>query len=205
MKKVILPTLTLLMIITSCTNVEKADLILLNGEVYTMEEDQPWASAVVIKDNKIVAVLDNDRSARKYAGPDTRIVDLEGKFALPGFIDGHTHFDGTGAQLNDANLLAVADEAGLRKEISRVVEILEDGEWITRGLWGAYEQWALGASGADAGSAERWMPDRRMIDDLTPDNPCLLRSFDGKWFLANSLAMELSGVDHMYPGRYGEG
>ena len=187
------------MAVTSCLNVEKADLILLNGEVYTMEKDQPWVSAVVIKDNKIVAVLDNDRSARKYSGLETRVVDLEGKFALPGFIDGHTHFDGTGAQLNDANLLAVADEAGLRKEIARVVNILEDGEWITRGLWGAYEQWALGASGADAGSAERWMPDRRMIDDLIPNNPCLLRSFDGKWLLANTLALELSGVDHMYP------
>ena len=199
MKKIILPALLLQMIITSCSNIEKADLILLNGEVYTMEKDQPWVSAVVIKDNKIVAVLDNDRSARKYSGLETRVVDLEGKFALPGFIDGHTHFDGTGAQLNDANLLAVADEAGLRKEIARVVNILEDGEWITRGLWGAYEQWALGASGADAGSAERWMPDRRMIDDLIPNNPCLLRSFDGKWLLANTLALELSGVDHMYP------
>ena len=101
------------MIITSCSNIEKADLILLNAEVYSMEEDQPWASAMAIKDNKIVAVLENDKSARKYSGPETRVIDLEGKFVLPGFIDGHTHFDGTGAQLNDANLLAVADEAGL--------------------------------------------------------------------------------------------
>lgn len=199
MKKIILPTLTLLMIITSCTNVEKADLILLNGEIYTMEEDQPWASAIVIDGNKITAVLANGRTAKKYTGPDTRVVDLEGKFVLPGFIDGHTHFDGTGAQLNDANLLAVADEAGLRKEISRVVENLEDGEWITRGLWGAYEQWALGANESGTSPIERWKPDRRMIDDLSPHNPCLLQSFDGKWFLANTLALELSGVDHMYP------
>jgi predicted amidohydrolase YtcJ len=153
----------------------------------------------VIKENKIVAVFENDRLSRKFAGPDTRIVDLEGKFVLPGFIDAHTHFDGAGAQLNDANLLAVADEEGLRKEIARVVNILEDGEWITRGLWGAYEQWALGASEAGTGPAARWMPDRRMIDDLTPENPCLLRSFDGEWFLANTLALEISGVIHMYP------
>ena len=120
--------------ITSCSNIEEADLILLNAEVYTMEEDQPWASAIAISANKILAVLENDRAARKYAGPDTRVVDLHGKFVLPGFIDGHTHFDGTGAQLNDANLLAVSDETGLRKEISRVVDILEDGERITSGL-----------------------------------------------------------------------
>ncbi len=164
-----------------------------------MEEDQPWASAIVISGNEIIAVLEEDRYTRRYAGLDTRIVDLHGKFVLPGFIDGHTHFDGTGAQLNDANLLSVADEEGLRKEIARVVDILEDGEWITRGLWGAYEQWEMGASESGTGPSERWMPDRRMIDDLTPDNPCLLSSFDGKWFLANTLALELSGVDHMYP------
>ena len=199
MKKIILLASILAMASLSCSKMEKADLILLNAEVYTMEEDQPWASAIVIKENEIIAVLDNDRSSGKYVGPDTRVVDLEGKFLLPGFIDGHTHFDGTGAQFNDANLLAVADDDGLRKEITRVVDILEDGEWITRGLWGAYEQWALGASGAGAGSGERWMPDRQMIDDLTPDNPCLLRSFDGIWFLANTLALEISGVDHMYP------
>ena len=199
MNKITLLTSILIIASVSCTKVEKADLILLNAEVYTMEEDQPWASAIIISENKIIAVLENDRTAMKYAGPDTRIADLEGKFVLPGFIDGHTHFDGTGAQLNDANLLAVADEAGLREEIARVVNILEDGDWITRGLWGAYEQWALGASGAGAGSGEKWMPDRQMIDDLTPDNPCLLWSFDRKWFLANTLAMEISGVDHMYP------
>ena len=186
-------------IIFSCSPVEQADLILLNGDVYTMEEDQPWASAVVIKGHKIIAVPERDRAAGKYAGPDTRIIDLEGKFVLPGFIDGHTHFDGTGALLNDANLLAVSDEKGLRQEMARVVEILDDGEWITRGLWGAYEQWALGASTAGSGPSERWKPDRWMIDDLTPDNPCLLQSFDGEWFLANSLAMQISGVDHMYP------
>jgi predicted amidohydrolase YtcJ len=199
MKKPILLASILIIAAVSCTKVEKADLILLNAKVYTMEEDQPWASAIVIDENNITAVLENDRSAMKYGGPGTRVVDLDGKFVLPGFIDAHTHFDGTGAQLNDANLLAVADEEGLRKEIARVVDILQDGEWITRGLWGAYEQWALGASGAGAGSGERWMPDRQMIDDLTPDNPCLLRSFDGEWFLANTLAMEISGVDHMYP------
>jgi predicted amidohydrolase YtcJ len=168
MKKIILSPFIFFLLITSCYRIEEADLILMNAEVYTMEEGQPWASAIVISGNEIVAILEEDCSARRYAGPDTRIVDLHGKFVLPGFIDGHTHFDGTGAQLNDANLLAVADEKGLRKEIARVVDILEDGEWITRGFWSAYEQWAMGASESGAGPVERWMPDRRMIDDLTP-------------------------------------
>jgi hypothetical protein len=96
MRKLI-PSLYMICILAvSCTQNEVADLILMNGKVYTLEADQPWASAVVIRENKIISVLNNDRAARKYSGPATRVVDLEGKFVVPGFIDGHTHFDGTG-------------------------------------------------------------------------------------------------------------
>ncbi len=61
-----------------------ADLILLNGEVYTMEEDHPWASAVVVTGNRITAVLDDDAEAEAYRGPDTKVIDLQGKFVVPG-------------------------------------------------------------------------------------------------------------------------
>ena len=192
MKAFIYACLAFAMMALSCQRIEKADLILVNGEVYTMEESQAWASAIAIKGNMIVAVLENDSEAKKYEGPETRVIDLEGKFLTPGFIDGHTHFNGAGAQLNDANLLAVSDKEGLRTEITRVVGILGEGEWITRGLWGAYEQWAMGASSAGNTATERWMPDRWMIDDLTPQNPCLLRSFDGRYFLANGFIRSCS-------------
>ena len=62
-----------------------ADLILINGEVYTMEEDQPWASAVVITGNTITAVIDNNESADAYRDENTRVIDLKGKFVVPGF------------------------------------------------------------------------------------------------------------------------
>ncbi len=171
-----------------------ADLILLNGDVYTMEEEQPWASSIVITGNKITGVFDNKAQAQKYVGSDTRVVDLKGKFVLPGFIDGHVHFNSAGALINDANLLAVSDEEGLRKEIKRVVDILDDGEWITGGLWGAYEQWILGAAEASSEKKERWVPNRHMVDDLTENNPCLLNNFDRTMFLANSMALEESGL-----------
>lgn len=178
---------------------EPADLILSNARIYTMEEDQPWAEAVAIKGNKILAVLSNNGQIKSYTGADTRIIDLEGKFVLPGFIDAHTHFSGAGALLQDANLLAVSDREGLRKELERVVNNLDPGEWITGGLWGAYEQWALGSSGTEEGLQEKWKPDRWMIDDLTPDNPVLLWNFDRSMFLANTLALELSGAITTYP------
>lgn len=188
-------------LISSCTSspAEEADLILSNARIYTMEEDRVWATGIAIKGNEILAVLSHKSQAKKYSGSETRIIDLEGKFVLPGFIDGHTHFNGAGALIQDVNLLAVSDTEGLRNEIWRVAQNLSPGEWITGGLWGAYEQWAMGAAEAENGTVERWKPDRWMIDDLSPDNPVLLWNFDRSMFLANTLALELSGAINTYP------
>jgi predicted amidohydrolase YtcJ len=172
-----------------------ADLILSNGAVYTMEEDHPWASTVVITGNEITAVLDDDAGADMYRGPDTRVIDLEGKFVVPGFIDGHVHFNGAGGLINDANLMAVADDAGLRQEMERVTGILDEGEWITGGLWGAYEEWALGAQGAGEKREARWEPDRWTIDDVTVNHPALLSSFDQELYLANTAALRAAGLE----------
>ncbi len=179
---------------TACKK-QPADLVLVNGEVFTMEEEQPWATGIVIRGNQILAVLQKSREARKFIGPDTRVIDLEGSFVLPGFIDGHVHFNSAGSLINDANLMAVADEDGLSKEIRRVVDILDDGEWITGGLWGAYEQWALGASETSGESGGRWEPNRWMIDELTEKNPCLLYNFDRTMYLANSAALAKAGIE----------
>lgn len=172
-----------------------ADLILINGDVYTMEEDHSWASAIVVTGNRITAVLDDGRETDAYRGPDTRVVDLEGKFVVPGFIDAHVHFNNAGSLINDANLMAVADDQGLVEEMRRVVGILEEGEWITGGLWGAYEEWSLGAEGAGAKKEARWEPNRRTIDEITAAYPCLLSSFDGELFLANTVALRAAGLD----------
>ena len=193
----LLPVLSLLLLPLSCTtpNEQAADLILTNAAVYTLEEDQPWASTVVIKENRITAVLDEAASFDQFEGPATQVINLEGKFMVPGFIDAHTHFSSAGALLVDVNLLKVSDDEGLRAELQRVVGVLEAGEWITGGLWGAYEQWAEGTAEASARTVSRWKPTRQVIDDLTPQNPCLLRSFDSELFLANTLALEAAGLE----------
>jgi predicted amidohydrolase YtcJ len=167
-----------------------------NGEVYTMEEDHPWAAAVVITGNKITAVLDSSDRLAPYIGPDTRVIDLKGKFVIPGFIDGHVHFNGAGALINDANLMTTADDEGLEKEMRRVMNILEEGEWISGGLWGAYEQWALGAAESGEKKKQRWEPSRYVIDAITAKNPCLLNSFDYELYLANTAALEAAGLEN---------
>lgn len=173
-----------------------ADLVLLNGDVYTVNPDNPENSALVIKGNKIEAVCQKDRKAKRYIGEGTKVIDLEGSFVVPGIIDAHVHFNSAGELINDANLMTVSDGLGLREEISRVVEILEEGEWITGGLWGAYEEWALGDSGEEEkDKKEPWKPDRLMIDDLTPEHPCFLCRYDYKVWLANTAALKAAGLE----------
>ncbi len=194
MKKSILFVLFLSFVLHISCTMKKADIILTNCEVYTMEEERPWASGVVITGNRITAVLDRSSSIERFVGPGTRVIDLGGRFVLPGFIDAHVHFNRAGSLINDANLMTVSDDRGLRKEIERVVNIIDDGEWITGGLWGAYEQWELGASKAGSKKKRRWEPDRRTIDDITEKNPCLLNSYDYELYLANTAALKAAGL-----------
>ncbi|MDI6846319.1 MAG: amidohydrolase, partial [Candidatus Saccharicenans sp.] len=105
--------------------------------------------------------------------------------------------------INDANLMKVSDEHGLRREIGRVVQLLDKDEWITGGLWGAYEQWAEGDSGQTSSLAKKepWRPHRRMIDDLTPENPVFICRFDYQEWLANTAALRAAGLDRkILPG-----
>jgi predicted amidohydrolase YtcJ len=183
-------------LLASCAKeAPRADLVLLNGEITTMEAAAPAARALAVKGDTILAVCATGEEAEALIGPATKVVDLRGGWAVPGIIDGHVHFNQAGALILDANLMTVSDEAGLRNEVARVAGLLEDGEWITGGLYGAYEQWALGEAGT-AGSPKRapWRPRRAMIDDLTPANPCFLCRFDFAEWLANTPALQAAGL-----------
>lgn len=181
---------------SSCMKKPPADLVLLNGAIFTVDADNSMASALVISGNKITKVCAKDSEAEKYIGDETRVIDLGGTFVTPGIIDGHVHFGGAGGLINNANLMTVSSEKGLQKEIRRVVQILDDGEWITRGLWGAYEQWALAETGEEESEKKKmWRPNRSMIDELTPDNPCFLCRFDNREWLANTPALHAAGLE----------
>ncbi len=183
---------------TSCKKepITSADLVLLNGEIFTADAENPSAKGLAVTGNKISAVISDDTKLQEYIGSKTEVIDLEGKFVTPGIIDGHVHFNRAGSLIIDANLMTVSDEAGLRAEIGRVVALLEQDEWITGGLWGAYEQWSLGDTGEVATEKkDAWRPTRSMIDDLTPKNPCLLCRFDYKEWLANTAALKAAGLE----------
>jgi predicted amidohydrolase YtcJ len=179
---------------------DTADLILTGGTVWTGNDAQPRAEAVAVRGNRVIAVGSASEIARMQ-GADTRVVELDGRFVSPGFIDNHTHFNSAGALLLGANLLDVADEAGLRERVGEATTRVPSGAWLTGGDWGAYEEWEMGSAGqADRESHEPFSPDRSMIDDITPEHPILLNRWDRSAFLVNGRAIDAAGVDCSWSG-----
>ena len=123
-----------------------ADLILLNGRVYTVDATKPWAEAIAIRGSRVVAVGSN-ADIRMSAGSGTRTIDLKGAFVAPGFNDAHVHIDSTGALLVGVNLLDVHEPKTFSTRMRDAAGRLPKGSWITRGDWGAYEQWGAGSAG----------------------------------------------------------
>ena len=173
-----------------------ADLILHSGRLWTGDDAFPSAAALAIRGNEIVAV-GSDADIIALRGADTRVIDLDGRFVSPGFIDNHTHFNRAGELLLGVNLLEVSDAEGLVRAVGDAADRLPEGAWMTGGMWGAYEEWAMSSSGRDAaaGGAELFRPDRSLIDGVSPDNPAILWNWDRSQYLANAAALERSGVE----------
>jgi predicted amidohydrolase YtcJ len=172
------------------------DLALVNGRIYTLDAARPWAEALAIVGSRIVTVGSTEE-VRRSAGPATRVIDLDGAFALPGFNDAHVHVESTGALLVGVNLLDVHEPVAFRERIRQAAGRLPKGSWITRGEWGAYERWAAGSSGAaarTAAGAGPFTPSRDLIDEVTAEHPVLVNRFDRSMFLANTLALKLAGI-----------
>ena len=195
----------LLAIGSGLSQAQEADLVLTNGAIWTVDADQPWASAVAVADERFVFVGATEDVAR-YVGPGTEVIDLAGAFVTAGFNDNHVHFASTGRLLYGLNLLDVADEASFVERVREVHQRYAPGSWMTGGDWSAYETWAEGAV-AEAGRTVNpddlygnfFLPDRRMIDSFTADRPVLVRRFDRKVYLANSAALAAAGIDRTTP------
>jgi predicted amidohydrolase YtcJ len=171
------------------------DLLLLNGRVYTGDPARPWAQAIAVSGERIAAV-GASAELRAWAGPKTRVLDLRGAFVSPGFNDGHVHVDSTGALLTGANLLDVHERGRFVERIQGAAQRLPKGSWITRGDWGAYENWAAGSAGgtAAAGASGPFLPDRSYVDPVTPDHPVFVQRFDRSAYFANALALRAAGI-----------
>ena len=181
---------------------QEADVIFSGGRVWTGDSANPWAEAVAVSGNRIVAV-GSDEDVASFRGSDTRVIDLDGRFLSPGFIDNHTHFSRAGELLLGINLLEVSDEEGLVAEVREAAARLPEGAWMTGGSWGAYEQWAQSSAGREGDPVEPetlFRPDRSSIDPVSPRNPALLWNWDRSQYVANGAALEAAGADCTWEG-----
>jgi predicted amidohydrolase YtcJ len=171
----------------ACTRVsEMADLVLLNGSVWTGENSRPWAEAIAAKGDKIISVgLSND--VRKFVGRHTRVLDLKGELVLPGFIDSHTHFLSGGFSLLSVRLREAASKQEFVARIEEKATRSGPGEWILNGDWDQQQ------------FDPPELPRRDWIDTVTPDNPVCVNRHDGHMILANSLALRLAGITRDTP------
>jgi predicted amidohydrolase YtcJ len=163
-----------------------ADLVLLNGKIWTVNDARPEAEAVACRGSQIVAVGSNDE-VRRLAGPRTRVVDLQGRRVVPGFNDAHVHFYNGGAGLASVQLRDAQSEAEFRWRIQDFAAKSPKGRWILEGNWD-HESWSPAR-----------LPTRQLIDDVTPDHPVFVQRLDGHMALANSLALRLAGVTRETP------
>ena len=170
---------------------EPADLILHNGFIWTVDSKNSTAQAVAIRDGRFIAVGSN-RGVLKLRGPRTEVIDLAGRFALPGFNDNHVHFQ-SAAQFLEFNVMAVSTQEEFIRRVKEVIASLPKGEWVVGGFWGAYDQWAAGSAGG--GGRAAFNPDMRLVEEITRNYPVFIRKFDDSEFAANSSALRAASLD----------
>lgn len=158
-----------------------ADLVLLNGRIWTGSAAQPEAEAVACLGGKIAAV-GGTAEIRRWIGPRTRVIDLQGKRLVPGFNDAHVHFVDGGQGLASVQLRDAPTEREFRDRIARFAARLAPGRWILNGNWD-HENWTPAR-----------LPTRQLIDEGTANNPVFINRLDGHMALANTAALKLAGV-----------
>ena len=157
----------------------QVDTILTNGRIHTLNPEQPEAEALAVRAGVIVAVGNADTVA-SLAGRQTEIVDLNGKAVLPGFHDLHVHPLFAGVRQTECTIPQGSTLEQIQHEVQACIGRTDGGGWVTGGQWDAH---AIGQ-----------VPDRSMLDGISPDTPILLSDTSGHSAWANSRALAIAGV-----------
>lgn len=155
----------------------RAQLVLVGGVIHTQDPEQPKVSALAIRDGRIAA-LGTDEALAAWIGPDTKVVGLAGRTAVPGLVDAHMHLTGLGTRHLTLDLVGTKSLAEVQKKVAGAVLKAPPGQWILGRGWDQND-WA----------EHTGFPAAADLDSLSPDNPVALTRVDGHAVWANSLAM----------------
>jgi predicted amidohydrolase YtcJ len=167
-------------LLSSCGSMKKADLIVVNGRIYTVDSAFSVAESFAVKDGKIVAIGKNYDVTGRYVTEN--LVDAKGKAVYPGFIDAHAHFLGYGRGLFEVNLYDCKDWNEALDRIKAFAKEHPEETWIRGRGW----------------DQNKWLtknyPDNSELNQLFPDKPVLLQRIDGHAAIANAKALTMAGV-----------
>ncbi|HSG49374.1 MAG TPA: amidohydrolase [Longimicrobiales bacterium] len=188
------PALALGALLAACSPQmeEPADLVLVNGKVVTLDGSVPEAEGVAVRDGRIVAV-GSSRDMRAYVGNDTELVDLDGRLAVPGLIEGHGHFLGLGRARMILDLTTVTSFEEIVDRVAAAVAEAEPGEWITGRGW-HQEKWTSTPEPSVDG-----VPYHDALSAVSPDNPVALTHASGHASFVNARALAEAGITAATP------
>ena len=163
-----------------------ADVVLVGGDVWTMDPAQPKVAAVAWRGDQIIAVGDA-AAIRALAGPATRVIDLHGRSATPGLIDAHCHLYGLGTDLEHVSVRDLTSEAATVAVIAAAANTRPPGQWLIGRGW----------------DQNRWpgqqFPTRAALDRAVGDRPVVLERIDGHAIWVNSVALREAGITRATP------
>jgi len=177
------------MIYESCGNKEKADLVIINGKVLTIDSENPISEAIAIKGETIIAVGNTKKISGFVEEGQTEVIDASGRLVIPGFNDAHLHFGPLDPDFIE--LRYTTDPSVITEKVKTSVARSKPGEVIRGGHW-EHEMFN-----------DRQWPTRELIDKVSPDNPVLLERADGHSILVNSYILKKSGITKDTPEPFG--
>ena len=173
-----------------------ADLVILGGNVITVDSIKPRAQAIAVKFGRVLAVGQDDE-LKPLVGPDTRVVDARGKTIIPGLNDAHCHVLSAGRSHFQVNCgpTVVKSIAEIKKAIAEKAKTTSKGEWI------------VGLGYDDTKVEENWYLNRNDLDEVTKEHPVWVRHVGGHMSTTNSVGLKIANLtkDTADPvgGRYG--
>ena len=167
-----------------------ADTLIVNGRIYTSNPAQPWVEAVAVQGDSILAAGTIERLS-KYRGAKTQVIDLNGGMAMPGMIDGHTHFLWGSFGLEGIQLSEAASVKEVKKILSDYAKAHPKEKWIYGAGWEYGSFWPTG------------LPTKALLDEIFPDRPATLMSSDMHSVWVNSKALAAAGITKASPNSGG--